>query len=95
MLTKPGGQPGRGPNLQAWRTCHENRAGGGRPALGPPPPTAFFLALLAVACVRAYLPSGDGPFVFDDIRNIVENHNIRMTRLDPASLWRAMVPATT
>jgi hypothetical protein len=53
---------------------------------------AGFLVLVAIACIVVYFPSRNSPFVFDDIRNVVENPHVQMTRLDPASLWRAMVP---
>ena len=51
-----------------------------------------FLALLALACVAVYLPALHGAFLFDDIRNILENPNVRMERLDADSLRRAVVP---
>ena len=51
-----------------------------------------FLCLLAITCVIVYLPSRNGPFVFDDVTNIVENPHVRMERLDLPSIWRAMVP---
>lgn len=51
-------------------------------------------AVLIVALTGAlYANSLDAPFVFDDTQNIVENHHIRITSLDPASLWDAAFDA--
>jgi tetratricopeptide (TPR) repeat protein len=53
---------------------------------------AGFLTLIAIACVVVYFPALNGPFVFDDVNNIVENPHVRMTKLDLSSIRRAMAP---
>ncbi|MCA1765093.1 MAG: tetratricopeptide repeat protein [Desulfobulbaceae bacterium] len=45
--------------------------------------------LLVILVFHVYAKSKDGPFVFDDIHNIVENPHIQATRLDWQSLKRA------
>lgn len=48
------------------------------------------LVLIACAVVLAYLPGLPGPFVFDDMRNIVDNPALAVTALDASSLIAAM-----
>jgi tetratricopeptide (TPR) repeat protein len=47
------------------------------------------LFIIAAACLAVYSNSYDGPFVFDDLHNIAENHFMRITRLD----WRGIYDA--
>lgn len=42
---------------------------------------------IAIAAVLVYAPGLDGPFVFDDISNITHNPAIRLSSLDPSSLY--------
>lgn len=51
---------------------------------------AIVAALVAFATCLAYFNSLDGPFVFDDIRNVRENQQIRIDSLSPSSLIGAM-----
>ncbi|MBW1820069.1 MAG: hypothetical protein JRJ60_23260, partial [Deltaproteobacteria bacterium] len=51
--------------------------------------TLFCLSVIAVVCIVVYSNSYEGPFVFDDLHNISENHFLRMTQLDWQSLYNA------
>jgi tetratricopeptide (TPR) repeat protein len=49
----------------------------------------IFVAALLVLGAAVYLPGIDGPWVFDDIVNIVNNQYLRLTTLEPKALWHA------
>ena len=49
-------------------------------------PAMVFLAILGTV-VLAYYPGLSGPFVFDDIPNIVDNPKLALAQLNFASLW--------
>lgn len=49
-------------------------------------PAIVFLAILGTV-VLAYYPGLSGPFVFDDITNIVDNHDIAKAQFNIVSLW--------
>ncbi|PCI18444.1 MAG: hypothetical protein COB62_06885, partial [Piscirickettsiaceae bacterium] len=50
---------------------------------------AFFLLVIAIITIAVYQQGIYGPFVFDDHGNIQENTQIRITKLDTASLISA------
>ena len=50
---------------------------------------AVVVLLVSVATFLAYMNSFESPFIFDDLRNIAENHQIRISDLSLAELWRA------
>jgi tetratricopeptide (TPR) repeat protein len=51
------------------------------PLLGPSQREWIFFCLAALVCFIAYIPSLKGPFVYDDIRFIVENTMVHLTGL--------------
>ena len=59
-------------------------------------PLRFGIALfLIIAVTIVYLPGVAGPFLFDDVYNIVTNYYVHINSLDWNSLWRAAYSTDT
>jgi len=50
---------------------------------------AVAVAAICLAGIVAYANSLNGPFVYDDLRAILQNESIRIEGLSPSSLWKA------
>jgi tetratricopeptide (TPR) repeat protein len=73
------------------RPRHPEEGGGAPfPAGASVPRAGVFLLLLALTAFVAYLPSLSGPFMLDDIHNIVQNSAVRLNRLDLASIGKLL-----